>query len=516
MTTPRRIVVDDTDPAINYSSNEWFPANVTQLNTLGNFGFVWNGTTHSTTANGATLSFAFNGTSIEVLGTIVNTDDGLNTALWVCKVDGVVLANGTNPYISVPENNWVLCNQDTLPAGPHNLTLLVQTPNAPFYLDSIQYTPTPDVSFDGAVLALSADDSAISYSSGWKFYTVEDTVEDTELIAQANGAQVTLNFHGTSATLTGFVPHELAHNATTAAYSVDGGPATTFALAGLAADSNTTSYNVPILSVSGLTPAAHNIVVTYGGAEQYTPLVVNTWFITNSTIAAPPSTSSSASIPSHTSTSGGTTKHTPTGAIAGGVVGGLALIGLLAALGFWLRRRRQRWSDDTPHRPGKSEPRFAFDSKDLGTGGVAAGFTVAGNTTYDTGAAAQDLLNPHTESGTATGVGSSPLGSIAVAPSSSGKTPYASVRTLSYEPASESLSNAQPQASTSAGGSSGVGTLMPRNGVLEPLTSQQTKSQVGQTQERVVVQQHQDSGVRLHSDPENIVVEELPPNYSPD
>jgi hypothetical protein len=43
MSAPRRIVVDDTDSAIQYGSSEWSVADSTKLNTLGNFGPVYNG-----------------------------------------------------------------------------------------------------------------------------------------------------------------------------------------------------------------------------------------------------------------------------------------------------------------------------------------------------------------------------------------------------------------------------------------------------------------------------------------
>jgi hypothetical protein len=59
----RRILVDDTDPAIKYAPNQWFPHDVNQLNTLGNLGSVWNGTSHSTSTTTASLTFPFNGLS---------------------------------------------------------------------------------------------------------------------------------------------------------------------------------------------------------------------------------------------------------------------------------------------------------------------------------------------------------------------------------------------------------------------------------------------------------------------
>ncbi|KAJ6510849.1 hypothetical protein C8R45DRAFT_858841 [Mycena sanguinolenta] len=533
MAVPRRIIVDDTDPAIQYSPNQWLLGDVTQLNPLGILGAVWNGTIHNTIANGATLSFAFNGTAIDVIGTIqINTlTDGTPDPQWVCTVDEVEIANGTNPTFNVPENNWLLCNNETLPAGPHNLTIKIQSRNTPFYFDSIQYIPTPDVSFDGAIVALDASDPAISYGPGWEFYTVGNT----QNITQTNGSHVTLNFHGTAATLTGFVPQDLPHNSTTAEYSVDGEPATTFTLPG------TGEYNVPMLSVSGLTPATHNIVVTYLGDEQHTPLGVKTWIITNSTtpaVAVPPSSSSSSSTGAPTHSTTAASKHTPTGAIAGGIVGALVLIGLLAGLLFWLRRRK-RWSDDMPHRPAKGEPRFAIDTVAAGAGGASASFVggsiATGYATHGTGAASshamtQDPFEPSPENGASSQMPFSPK---AATPTTGGATsypyPYATVlrvRTLSSESASAPGSSVQPQASGSApsggGGSGGGGAaaLIPRGGA----TPQGKKSQgarMGQQQRRVVVQRHQDSGVRLHNDestssllPEEVVVEELPPDYS--
>ncbi|KAF8181447.1 hypothetical protein K438DRAFT_1841151 [Mycena galopus ATCC 62051] len=55
----RSVVVDDTDPAITYSPEGWFVANPSVL-TQGNWGPIYNGTSHATSSN-ATLCFSFNG-----------------------------------------------------------------------------------------------------------------------------------------------------------------------------------------------------------------------------------------------------------------------------------------------------------------------------------------------------------------------------------------------------------------------------------------------------------------------
>jgi hypothetical protein len=59
--TAHPIVLDDTDPSIIYTANQWFPHDVNQLKFLGNTGPIWNGTTTSTSVDGATLSFSFSG-----------------------------------------------------------------------------------------------------------------------------------------------------------------------------------------------------------------------------------------------------------------------------------------------------------------------------------------------------------------------------------------------------------------------------------------------------------------------
>ncbi|KAJ7050420.1 hypothetical protein C8F01DRAFT_1000751 [Mycena amicta] len=357
MALPRRIVVDDTDPAIQYRADAWFPHDVNQLQ-IGNLGPVWNGTTQSTSVDGATLSFTFNGTSISLLGSIelqVDEDTGVVDPTWTCLVDEIAIG-GADPTFKFPENNWLLCNQPTLLDGQHTLTGPYRRKGSRFYADSIVYTPMPDVSLDGAVLEYDSGDSAITYGKGWEFYD-HGAVQN---ITQTKGAQVALSFHGTAVTLTGYVPAELPHNATSCKYSLDGGPETTFTLHGLPVDTNTSAFNVPILTVSALTPATHNLSITYEGDVTKTPLGVQAFYVTNAVAGgagrgAASSSSSASGTPTITTgstdasgtagsdtTSTTHTKHSSTGAIAGGVIGGVLLLAALAALLFWcLRRRRQ-------------------------------------------------------------------------------------------------------------------------------------------------------------------------------
>ncbi|KAF8198143.1 hypothetical protein K438DRAFT_1759552 [Mycena galopus ATCC 62051] len=500
MATPRLVVVDDTDPAINYTANQWFPSDVSKLNPLGALGPVWNGTIHSTIVDGATLTFNFNGTSIDVIGTnsVTTLADGTFDPQWSCTVDQIPIADGTNEQFTSPDNNWLLCNQETLNPGPHTLTMNVQSKSTPFYFDTIRYTPLPGAEIDGTVVDYAFGDPAITYSPGWVFYTV-DNVQN---ITQTNGAQVTLNFHGTAVSLAGYIPHELPHNATTATYSIDGGPATMFPLAGLAADSTTTIFNMPLFNVSGLPSGDHSVVVTYLGDSNHTPLVVKDFFVTNSTTPAV-ALSSSSSGPSTTSIA--VAKHTPTGAITGGAIGGLAIIALLAGLLYWLRRRRRR-QDDTPDRPRRGKSPFAIDASEAGAGGASF---ATGRAAY--GISVENPFDLHAESGAGGSHASSgtPFTASAMTPYPYPYVAVSQVPTLSDSSLKASSSALRQASDTPPSSTSGV----PGGG---------TKSQearMGRAQQkRAVVQRHQDSGVRLHGStpsllPEEEVVE-LPPDYS--
>lgn len=56
----REIVVDDTDPSISYGPEGWFVADPSVL-TIGNWGPIYNNTTHATASANSTLRFSFDG-----------------------------------------------------------------------------------------------------------------------------------------------------------------------------------------------------------------------------------------------------------------------------------------------------------------------------------------------------------------------------------------------------------------------------------------------------------------------
>ncbi|KAJ7642119.1 hypothetical protein FB45DRAFT_1126382 [Roridomyces roridus] len=338
MTSLRRILVDDTEASIQYSPQSWFPVDTGVLNN-GNFGPVYNATSHATTSNNASFTYAFNGTSILVQGNIdlANTDN-ITDPTWNCSVDGQAIPTQT---FSFPESNWPLCEQDALPAGEHVLSVQVHSRGQPFYFDSLIYTPLPGATLrSSAVMLLVDGDAAVNYSPGW--------FNDDQQMTQTPGAQVTLNFQGTSATIVGLLSNSYPPNATSASYVIDGGQPVSFPLNEFRGGSSSTQYNIPFLTTPTLPYGSHVLTVTYGGDRNHTPLGVKYFSVTtNSTLNDTPSKPVASLSPSSAPSTNFTPNSSPRtrtgiGIVVGGVVVVLVVLAL-AIIGVWLvwRRRRQ-------------------------------------------------------------------------------------------------------------------------------------------------------------------------------
>ncbi|KAJ7642154.1 hypothetical protein FB45DRAFT_1126463 [Roridomyces roridus] len=207
----RKVIVDDTDPSIQYNTtDQWILTDIQNLND-GNFGAQYDGTSHATTSSSTEFSFSFTGTTISVQGNLDMITDPTTNATdpaWQCLVDGKLIPNST---FSLPESNWPLCSIGTLAPEEHVLTVQVQSQRRPFFLDSLVYTPVPGAVFPSAVLIYPDRDPALTYSSGqWK--------EAGEQVTQIPGASVTLEFHGTSATLIGHTSNSFPPNASSGRY----------------------------------------------------------------------------------------------------------------------------------------------------------------------------------------------------------------------------------------------------------------------------------------------------------
>jgi hypothetical protein len=130
-------------------------------------------------------------------------------------------------------------------------------------------------------------------------------------------------------------------------YSVDGNPPITFPVESPTNPAaNSFLSNQMLFNTGQLSPGQHELVVTYLGNNETVPIFFGYFVQQDGPLALASPTSSntptSTSVPSGTNSSPSTIQvhMKPTGAIIGGVIGGLVLISLLLALFFFLRRRK--------------------------------------------------------------------------------------------------------------------------------------------------------------------------------
>ncbi|KAF7312924.1 hypothetical protein MKEN_00976800 [Mycena kentingensis (nom. inval.)] len=586
----RRVIVDDVDSAIKYSSTSWSSADVSQLN-KGNYGPVWQGTTHSTATDGSTLSFDFDGTYVSVMGTIAVTKlaDGTYDPTWECTVDGVAIANPA-PTFEFIENNWTLCEGKDIAAGKHTLSIKVHTKGTAFYLDNLIYqTSGTATNMDGAMLLYPASDSLVTYASEWHDWGAQK-------VTQTKGAQVSFSFRGTEVSMTAYVPTELAHAATTASYTIDGGPATSIRLAGLSDDN--TLYNAVILSLKGLSADQHKLVITYQGSGDFTPLPVGTFFVKNSlapkdsagggstgtgasggstdsgpgsgtTVSAAsgsvsispsgsssgvgaatslpaggsssnsnsdsnpasgsagPDTSSSTAGLSNTDISTSSSSSTPVGAIAGGVVGAVAVLFALLGL-LWCRKRRRS--------PAASPEVLAAPFMTGPMGSVSVISTSAHGHLSPSQLYHEQQQQYHQPQGTyypsAADASTNPFDSAqlynttATSPTAApGGYTYTYPDTMILSPSSHGHSPSRDSVSglSSSGSASASGSSSPPLTRRVVMAAGLGKAAALEPRRPVIVQQHQDSGLRMHGRAGigagrgelGLQLVELPPGYVP-
>lgn len=145
----------------------------------------------------------------------------------------------------------------------------------------------------------------------------------------------------------GNIPNQWARTPTTAAYAVDGGPLTTFALKGLT-DKQPTLFNQKFFETPWLELGPHRVLVVYQGNSDTTPLTLTNVFIEggNATNPLPEDPSifpPGSSLSPSPSEAGSNEKKAPIGAIVGGVAGGLAIIAAaIFAAWFMIRRRKSK------------------------------------------------------------------------------------------------------------------------------------------------------------------------------
>ncbi|KAG6809613.1 hypothetical protein H0H92_015531 [Tricholoma furcatifolium] len=360
--TIRQIVVDDSDPNIQYAggASSW-TTDTTGLNGIGSYGPIYNGTSHGVAAV-LSVQYDFNGTAISAFGTNQQTLYPNNTYLpfFECLVDEVSY-NQTAPVFT-PENNWNLCNAFNLSANTtHTFTIRVESfaLNQTWWLDYLRYTPLPDKSFSSgetAEIYVRSNDAGIEYGGAWETISGLNSVDDASS-TQMPQANMTLTFVGTKVAWYGWILNG-SYPPSTGSYTIDGSAPTFFDL------SNTSAAvvhpNNLFFTTSDMSFDVHDLVVTYEGGSGDHPmplslgyLIITGTSVTSSNITVTTLTTTSLTTSSSTtsssiasqSTSPSPVTHTVqhddlVGTIIGSILGGLCGIALGLSISRWWKRRR--------------------------------------------------------------------------------------------------------------------------------------------------------------------------------
>ncbi|KAH6896363.1 hypothetical protein BKA70DRAFT_1570010 [Coprinopsis sp. MPI-PUGE-AT-0042] len=342
----RWVVVDDLDSSVLFNGSGWF-TKADAFESLGQNGSTYLGTLHGTTSD-SQLSFEFKGSAVKMYGTnnpLNESEVAIST--WECFIDG--LSTGSTPPSLTPSNNWIFCDWSSEAAGEHILTVQVTPQGQTFWVDRLEYIPLPNASLgDEWTILVDHTDNAITYNGFW------GTVDTRAHFTAINGHNAEFEFVGTKLSWWGLLDSNTGPNKpTTGTYAIDRGPPTTFALENLLGNEGIT-LNQQFFETPLLPQGLHHIKVTFQGTLfQTTALTLSYLLIQGGSLgSASPiagGTSLSVTDPSPTNVPSASANveglnhgdaNAPVGVIAGGVVGGVAVIALTIILLLLLRHRR--------------------------------------------------------------------------------------------------------------------------------------------------------------------------------
>ncbi|KAF5317886.1 hypothetical protein D9611_014856 [Ephemerocybe angulata] len=361
----RRVIVDDTDAQIQYVG-PWQVDSRGSQDRVGNFGPTFLGTLHGVVHTSATFSFLYEGTDSKVFGTLQAVNQsGTIDPRWTCSIDDRIVP--ISPITPYPLNNWPLCDFTSIGAGVHNITVRIVSEQKHFWLDYIDYVPSPNptIPTKPAFNQIDDQDNSIFYDDSWS------RIGDFSMYTSRPGGRMTTNFTGTGVSWYGFIPEEMSHPSSLATYSIDDEAPIPFVLHGILASDpeSPTLYNQEFFQTPLLPYGNHTLTVVHNGNDEQTPLTLDRLVVLDHT--ANTVSVQTADIPLNTSStaapSGANSQSAPlsSGSIAGAVIGALLLLALLI-VGFifgrrWYRKRSRPIIQPLPGFVPPSEPRAPLD-----------------------------------------------------------------------------------------------------------------------------------------------------------
>ncbi|KAF8880046.1 hypothetical protein BD779DRAFT_1676102 [Infundibulicybe gibba] len=329
---PRRVIVDDTDPQIQYSTSDQWISSAGGANGGKGVGgpAFWNAT--RVALGTASLSFRFNGSSPQVFGTSLGA--GLE-----CFVDGTSIGSTGGPLSgnnSQSQDSDLLCDGSTFVEGrEHILTLNVSAVpqlETKLWLNYITYIPFASVP-PGATTLVDRLDPAITYWPVKKWNTPSDLYAYATF-TQVNGSYLKFNFNGTSVSWVGYTPGQ--EPPTNATYSIDGSEWVPFLLN--TPPSGLNMSNQVFFTLPDLSPGPHSLVVMHRGDNTSAPLTLNHFVITSASASSLPPAMSSAVATNHK------INVSILEAIVDGTIGGIVVLCIVAFL-LWRRNHRRRFGN---------------------------------------------------------------------------------------------------------------------------------------------------------------------------
>ncbi|KAH6896359.1 hypothetical protein BKA70DRAFT_753600 [Coprinopsis sp. MPI-PUGE-AT-0042] len=345
---PRRVVVDDSDPLIRFEGGGWFSVDEAEDPRFGNFG-GW-GPTQSSSLHGtnssAELSFTFDGSSARLWGLNNSaTEPGVIDPTWECLIDGAKIED-TAPF-SFAENNGLLCDWKDGTPGEHNLTVRANPQGQTFWVDRVDYVPSPNASVpNGSVISVPNNDNAIKLGNGWGPLGENANVT-------AGGATAEVEFVGTGISWIGYIPNQFARSPAMVEYSLNGGRSSKFPIKALTEKQPATD-NYKFFQIGPLIPGPHRLFVKYYGGKHSTPLTLTNLLIEGGNFTSP--------LPGDRLIFDASKKgmsNRLVGIIVGSVVGGLAFIAATIIIAIFIRRRKSKDRARTTY-----TVRVPFDSVD--------------------------------------------------------------------------------------------------------------------------------------------------------